>query len=94
MYVLVIVVLLRSKGYSVVFEALCSKGMSINITSTAFMSYLLLCYCIKMAIYKFQNFYFQASIVTSAKDSKSLEFFYWVLIISEIGLFLHALLVN
>ena len=75
MYVLVIVVLLRSKGYSVVFEALCSKGMSINITSKAFMSYLLLCYCIKMAIYKFQNFYFQASIVTSAKDSKSLEFF-------------------
>ena len=43
MYVLVIVVLLRSKGYSVVFEALCSKGMSINITSKAFTSYLLLC---------------------------------------------------
>ena len=69
MYVFVIVVLLRSKGYSVVLEALCSKGMSINMTSKAFMSYQLLCYCIKMGIN------FQASIVTSAKDSKSLEFF-------------------
>ena len=37
MYVLVIVVLLRSKGYSVVFEALCSiKGMSININIKSF----------------------------------------------------------
>ena len=92
MYVLVIVVLLRSKGYSVVFEALCSKGMSINITSKAFTSYLLLCYCIKMAIYKFQNFYFQASYL--CQRFKILGIFYWVLIISEIGLFLHAMLVN
>ena len=53
MYGLVIVVFLRSKGYSVVFEALCSKGMSINITSKAFIPYLLLCYCVKVAFYKF-----------------------------------------